>query len=731
VGHYVALRDDSIVIQRWDKKSSFERYSHNSVCDKLEKFHQYLISESPRQDISIVSHVIQVFRSLRATLGKTSDGTNSLRALLCLLACAKDNAKPRNLALADWRLSKQAADIASSINEGDWQALQNELCRGRMLEDLVPDFTLFLRHASGELFQEAHYEAVFVAQDQMRFGGFLPSPVGISKTRTKALGLHFTPAALARAVVEEALIAVGPLPEAITIFDPACGSGEFLRESLRQLNIMSYTGQIRIIGWDISEAACDMASFVLAWETRDIRGQVDVEIRCVDSLASGQVWPTGVDIVLMNPPFASWQEMGVSYKQALTAALGRLSRPRPDLSHAFLWLAASCIRDGGVLGTILPASFLDSTSAENLRKNLSERISPRLIARLGSHALFSNATIDAALFIAKKDTNVKEPSIAFWADYRSSSNSAGLRALRRTRLARSPRWYPVIGEGFSIYPREITGSDSGSWAPRPYSSWKLLQSLTALPKVNDLFNVRQGIRTGLIAAFLLSKQHWETLPEHEKGYFRPAVVNKSIKYGFLQDSVYIFYPYGDKEIETEEELRQTLEHYYQRYLLPNKDRLLSRAEVNRARWWELTRHRAWQIERSPKLVSTYFGDAGSFAWDENGEFVVVQGFAWLPKRIENLGALPTKVSLAYLAILNSSLFSDLLSAVSNNVGGGQWNLSEKFVNKIALPDLLHNQDITTISLLANIGKRMHQGLPTDGEQLDELVHLVYGLDTRL
>lgn len=731
VGHYVALVGESIELQRWDKKSSSERYNEDSVRDNLEKFHAYLVRESPRQDISIVSHVIQVFRRLRATLGKDFDGTSSLRALLYLLACAKDGVERGRLRLEDWRLSDRAGAISGVINESDWCALRDELVRGKTIKELVPDFTLLLRHASGQLFQEAHYEAVFVSQEQLRFGGFLPSAIGVIK-ESKGLGLHFTPPALARTVVEEALLALDQQPQQIVIFDPACGSGEFLRESLRQLNMKEYRGQIRIIGWDISEAACDMANFILAWETRGIQDRVNVEIRCVDSLDSGQRWPTDVDMVLMNPPFVSWQDMSNLHHEALADILGKLSRHRPDLSQAFVWKAVSSIRNGGVLGTILPASFLDSTSAEELRQKLSEIVASKLIARLGSHVIFSNATVDAALYIAKRDVSIREPSVAFWADHRSSSNSAGLRALRKTRSARSSNWYPVIGEGFSIYRSEVTGGSAGIWAPRPYSSWKLLQSLTHLPRVKELFNVKQGIRTGLNTAFLLNRQYWEALPEREKVYFRPAVVNRSIKYGLLQDAVYVFYPYGDRQIDDEDKLREALEKYYHRYLLPNKDRLLSRASVERARWWELTRHRAWQIERSPKLVSTYFGDAGSFAWDETGDFVIVQGFAWLPKHLGSFGDLPSKVSLAYLAILNSSVFSELLSAASNNVGGGQWNLSKKFVDKIAIPDLLRDQSGTAIiSQLSTIGKRIHEGLPIDEKQLEELVNLIYGVDTRL
>jgi len=36
----------------------------------------------------------------------------------------------------------------------------------------------------------------------------------------------------------------------LKIFDPACGSSEFLIEALKQLKENKYNGEIKVIGWD-------------------------------------------------------------------------------------------------------------------------------------------------------------------------------------------------------------------------------------------------------------------------------------------------------------------------------------------------------------------------------------------------------------------------------------------------------------------------------------------------
>ncbi len=728
VGHFVTVTGNSIEVQRWDRTDTeIERYDHDSVYRSLETFHSHLEKSSPKQDLSIVAHAIRIFRRLRATLGASYDGLSSLKAFLYLIASTKDGVDRSQLAISHWNMDIEAKQIALSISDANWDSLQRELIMGRQIDSLTPDLTLLLRHASGQLFQEAHYEAVFVPQNQLMLDGF-PPILPLIRKETQDVGIHFTPPWLVRTLVEETFSAFVNLPDAITVFDPACGSGEFLREVLRQLNLRGYGGKVRLIGWDISKAACLMASFILACEMRDTLAseRVTIDVRNVDSLSGGQGWPNNVDMVLMNPPFVSWEHMSASHKQYLRDIMGKFTRHRPDLSHAFLWKSIQCLRNHGAIGTVLPASLLDGESAVELRKQLSEQLAPRLIARLGSQILFTGAMVDAALYIAKKDPTIKEPAIAFWADYRLNSNSLGLRVLRKIRSRPSPTFSTEMGDGYSIYLNPSLGRSGESWAPRPYSSWKLMQGLQHLPKVQKIFDVRQGVLTGLNGAFLIGKERWLALPKRERPYFRPAVVNKSVRHGFIVDDIYCFYPYGDSVIRTEGELDKKAGEYYQEYLLPNKKRLLARAGVDPQKWWNLTRHREWQTKRFAKIVSTYFGDAGSFAWDEAGNFVVVQGYAWVPKGDK---VLPAKISLAYLAILNSPIFSELLSAVSNNVGGGQWNLSPRFVNKVAIPDLSDVQvDPSVLSQLAEIGNCVRAGYPVDDEKQKELLKIAYRFD---
>jgi adenine-specific DNA-methyltransferase len=732
VGHYVVLSEGFADVHRWDSTTSArQRFQISAVEDEPERFHNFLSQAQPNRELSIVTRLMRTFRSLRTALGPHVDGPTSLQSFLYLLACAKEGVDRGQLKLDSWQLSPMAAEVSSGVRDDEWSAIYRDATDRDPRLGISARFDLVLNHASGQLFQEAHYQSVFLASDQLSLGGFSPRPIKLIP-KTIGVGLHFTPPSIARTLVEEALsiffLENHGFADSITIFDPACGSGEFLKESLRQLKLCSFTGKIVLIGWDISPAACDTAQFVLAWERRDAIGHVEIDIQNANSMKRND-WPKTVDILLMNPPYQAWEDMQAEDREIVSKTLGSLARNKPDLAAAFLLRAARTLGSGKILGSVMPASIFDSSSARPLRAELADSMVPRLMARLGSQTLFGNATVDVGLYLAIAGGDRSKSPLAFWADYRADSASSGLRELRKIRGGDVGIEWPVETSAFSIYVNKDLGSDLDTWAPRPYRSWKLLNATSGFPRVSDFFNVRQGIRTGANEVFLISAETFNEMHQRERRFFRPAVVNESIRKNVLSMSAYVFFPYGSNSIESEAELRKYLGNFYLSTLEKAKPKLEKRAGINPDRWWELTRHRGWQIKEEPKLVSTYFGDSGSFAVDDSGSSVVVQGFAWIPKkRILGFSGVTEDLSYAYLTILRSPQFLTLIAATSNHVGGGQWNLSKKFMDLLPLPDLISptiSPDI--FRSLVEIGWKLAHGNLIDETNAKSLVNSVFGL----
>ncbi|HEX8451234.1 MAG TPA: N-6 DNA methylase [Longimicrobium sp.] len=736
VRHHVRVYRGFVEVRQWDVgPHALVRFNEAEIAGRLPEFHHLLERAAPRRpEASVVAHSIKLFRRMRSVI---PEGQDALRAFLYLMASVTERDRDV-VALGRWGLDESAVEAAQRIGPNAWARFQEELTRPRPHDGLVPDLHLILRHASGRLFQDAHYVATEGVLELDL--GLLPdvSPVRQGGVTT---GVHFTPLSLVRTIVQEALAALdwSDARREVTVFDPACGSGEFLREAVRQIGLHREVKRIRVIGWDHSQPAVDMARFALAWETRDLGSTCEVDVVLRDSLLGAEDWPRGVDLVLMNPPFVSWREMDEAQRDAVSKVMREGFPAKQDMATAFLWLAARCLGDGGVLGTVLPASFLDGTLTRPVRAAIAERMSPRLTARLGNQQLFAGALVDSGVYIGKAG-GAAEPPLAVWADFRESSGPAALRHLRRLRFTRSEPDLEANTEteGYSIYLAPELGTSEASWAPRPRSARLLMRATESLPRVSELFDVKQGTLTGLNEVFIVRDTELAGWGE-ERHYFRPAILNDSIVDGVLTAKWYVFYPHGERTLKDEPALRRAVPRYFEAVLHPNRPALQQRSGVIAKRWWELTRARAWQLEPTPKLVSTYFGDTGSFAWDNaDEEFVVVQGYGWNPrKRLLNLQArgsvrLEPAYGHAYLALLNSELFSRLLAATSNSMAGGQWNLSARFTKLLPLPELRSEAlGGSAFPLLAAIGETISvQGVGEArrrfGRTYQETVAAVYG-----
>jgi adenine-specific DNA-methyltransferase len=154
---------------------------------------------------------------------------------------------------------------------------------------------LAVRHAGGQLFQEAHFELLRVSPNSDLFG-LIDAPEIKVDSRG---GTHFTPPALARSLVEQVFAAIPDLAtrSTLTLCDPACGSGAFLHEALRALRRSGFSGRLTLIGLDISAAAISMAKFVLTLSVRDWSPAAGVELRLIQSDSLGETGMPASDVI--------------------------------------------------------------------------------------------------------------------------------------------------------------------------------------------------------------------------------------------------------------------------------------------------------------------------------------------------------------------------------------------------------------------------------------------------
>jgi adenine-specific DNA-methyltransferase len=688
VGHYITVAADLVLVNRWEKGSAEERFSCRSVFERLSEFHRHLEKTTPDQSRNIVNHVLGVFRRIRTIVSEDDNGLRSLRILLHLLASAA--ARQDTLLTSDlpqWGLTPDIVEPSQTIAEATWRPLYNDLSGLGRYDTFPPDFDLVIRHASGAVFQDAHLEAQISRQ---RWLEGLEGPAFIDpRSIPNQTGVYFTPAALARTLAEEAVREVQPAADrALVIFDPACGSGELLKECLRQLRQKGQIRRVRAIGWDKSLAAVDMARFVLAWESRAwLANQVEIAVTQHDSVTETS-WPDNVDVLVMNPPFKAWPLMTAQERDSVTQILG--ASYRPNLAMVFARRALGALSPNGVLAMIAPNSLLESDSGRDTRTAMADYLNPRLVARLGDQTYFARALVDAGLYVGKrKSPNLAStPAAVLWADSRQNSINYALRGLRRWRGAEIE---PIKGDGFWVYLRSDIATTGDPWIARGYDAWvryKGFQRGSKMRPAHEMFYIRQGIRLGN-DVFVVQREYVHDMAKKEQQFFRPAVMNPSIFDGKLGSSYYAFYPYtkGLPQITSEDELKRLVPQYYEERLRPAKKALASLSQANR-NWWDLLRPRSWQRTRDVKIASKYFGGNRAFACDATGDFVVVVGYAWLLKKGTVARGITNKeIYFATLAYLNSNVAYDLIDYMSPQIAGGQLDLSSKYLNNLPVPDL--------------------------------------------
>ncbi|MEZ5999631.1 class I SAM-dependent DNA methyltransferase [Hyphomonas sp.] len=746
LSHHVTMTESEVGVVRWDKPNP-EVFTRKSVEEKRPEFYRFLTADRIKSNRRVVTHIVDSYRRMRSLVADAGlPDDHSTGAFLALLSEAITQSQMQNQAdqialVSQLEIDKSALDRVS-------QTGRESLLRFLLdTDDFYRNITLYpalaVRHAGSEIFQEAHYE-LFRSPRPDLFDHIGPAKA----TAVSRGGAHFTPPALARSLVEETFRQVPNIitTEKLTIIDPACGSGAFLHEALRTLQRLGFEGRVKLVGIDYSHSAIEMAKFVLQLAALDWSpgGGVELDLRTSDSLANDL---PPADIVLMNPPFVAWSAMTRDQRTQMSEILKGNLGGRGDYSMAFVAKAVACLKPNGVLGTLMPNSLLSLQSAQKWREWLAAETDICFIGALGDYGLFSYATVQVAALVARKPELNSKRELQTRVLVAANDPEATSMALRQLRKSSSDQSAIAFGKDFRLFETaRTTFSESPTWrllSPATEDVLAKFNSQVGLARLEELFQVRQGIQTGMNPAFVLSLEQLQKLPSKERKWFKPALMNETIFDGRLKQKYYIFYPYDEKGelIASEAKLKEFVPIYASHYLYPNRERLANRASIKEAKrsdWWGLMRSRAsWAFDSSPRIVSKRFAGLGGFAVDLDAEWFVVQGFVWFPKWLEANNEQSNYLSAAsivaaYSAIFNSRPFLKLLSLHSPHVAGGQFDLSPRYVNSIPIPDIpsiaQSEIDSKTINQLTTLGMEPQIGSASWQSKVDRLTNQLYGVD---
>lgn len=664
---HVTLEEEAVLARQIATSAPALRFKREQVDRNPEAFLDLIASKRVEPQIDVVQHIVACFRSHRQTAAAA--GLSAVEALDTFLAVMGEEIEGNHVGQPEQIAAGLRARLPADHEERLLEELRYSRLAGRHAR-----LELTMRHAAGMVFQEAHAELLTEPLQPQLFG---LAPVADRAARTQ-LGAYYTPPGLARTLADLAVADHVHKP-AIRIVDPACGSGIFLCEVLRALERRGYEGNVELLGFDVSVSAVAMARFALNHGGFLDRPGIQTRVEVSDFLALDQ--QLNADVILMNPPFLAMPEMDAAVRERLQQILGDAFRYRPDLSMAFTSLAQHHLLPGGTLATLLPAGALSQTGGIKWRDGLLRGNEIELIAVLGDHGLFRDAMVNVASLVLRKIAQPLDVAPAMlWASQKRGASGAALRRLRRwaggnRNAERNADW--------SIYPTsQRLLADRDDWTPRPYSLGEMPERLLETPgvvAVEDLFHVELGVRAGKTGAALqIDVAKYERLPAREKKLFRPVAETRSIRNGRIRPVTWIFYP---DEPMTAADIQGVAPTFYSGHLEALALPADQRVDLERAR-------RETNLARRPRIVARAFLATDSFAIDEDGSHVVVQGYSWLPRQ-PIWGASFDALALLqdYVHILNSRVFFALLRENGRIVGGGQVDGAKNQVRKVPLPDL--------------------------------------------
>jgi len=235
-----------------------------------------------------------------------------------------------------------------------------------------------------------------------------------------------------------------------TVFDPSCGSGTILVSAYRRkLALFQEEGKIgnphqrfcqeEIYGSDVMPFAVHLTGANLSSLDPSVTLNNHQIIQADSlSLSDSVMYSTGVqlslvqskkkaydmkgadydislrkvDCVLMNPPFTK-VERGIR-KYVNMDKYGKLAGYEVGLWGHFLYLAYDFLKDGGILGAVIPINVLRGRESEKVRKLLFEKMTPLFIVKSTVNYGFSEySEYRDILFIAMKTTPEKDHKVKY------------------------------------------------------------------------------------------------------------------------------------------------------------------------------------------------------------------------------------------------------------------------------------------------------------------------------
>lgn len=269
------------------------------------------------------------------------------------------------------------------------------------------------------------------------------------------------------------------------------------------------------------------------------------------------------DYVVGNPPYISYKNLKEKERLFIKENFETCKYGKPDYCYAFIENAINYLKDNGKMVYLIPNSIFKNVFAKNLREFILKHLIK--VFDYPNQKLFENALTSSAIMLLKKNSN----KTIF--EYRNITDNV-VQFINKNSL--NDKW---------IFENNVAKVDIEDICFGDYFK----AAITIATQRNDVFVVDPN------------KQKELGL---EKALMRPAISPRNKKYGKQE---YIIFPYkfeNDNIVKFfEKDFKNKYPNIY-KYLLENKEKLISRSSDEKSQWFEYGRSQAIQNMNKKKLL---------------------------------------------------------------------------------------------------------------------------------
>jgi len=444
-------------------------------------------------------------------------------------------------------------------------------------------------------------------------------------TRVQTDGVVYTPEALARLLVAEAL---SDLKDA-WVLDPACGAGALLA----QAQVLGCS-PARLCGVDIDPGALAQARDRLGEQAQLVQGDgltLDLGEAFPEACAQG-----GFDAVVANPPYVRQERLG-GRKDPLRGRF-RAFHGAADLYVFFLERGLEALRPGGRLAVVVPNKWLRVGYGAALRQLLAREATIERLVDFGHAPLFRGSDAFPSVLVLRREPPARRAMVAVSEVPRAADGSLRARIEAHAHPVPQARW------------------GRGPWRLEPEPLARLLDRIAerGTPLAQVLGSpVRRGVLTGFNAAFVVDRPTRDALVARDPRSaerLHPVARGRDLgRWAVTPPDHFLIDARRGFDVDRYPAIRD--------HLLPFRARLTPRQpgaggpgrKPGRYRWCELQDTTAyWSVFEGPKLVHSDIAWRPAFGWSPEPLVVLNTAYVWPTRDLFLLGVVNSPVLWAWM-----------------------------------------------------------------------------------